>query len=633
MSGAHTAPVGEEPHGKRLGLLAIAALGVVYGDIGTSPLYAVRECFYGDYAIKTSPENVLGVLSLMFWALAIIVSTKYLGFILRADNGGEGGVIALSALSRRAKLRKTTRWVLAGLGLFGAALLYGDGMITPSISVLSAIEGVRLIAPALSPYVLHITVAILIGLFVLQRHGSQRVGSLFGPVTLIWLVTIAALGIHGIAGEPRILRAVNPWYGFELLSTGGAAGFLVLGAVFLVATGAEALYADLGHFGRKAIRLPWFGLVLPALLCSYFGQGAAILANPAAARHPFYALAPGWLGTPLVVLATMATIIASQAVISGAFSLTRQLIALGYLPRLRVVHTSPESPGQIYIPQVNWALMVSTVILVLGFQTSSRLAAAYGVAVTATMVITTTLFYVVVRRRWDWPLWKALPPIALFLVVNLSFFAANSSKLMHGAWFPLAIGAGVFTMLITWKKGRKVLAKQLFDKAPTLLSFVGGVAGDPPRRVPGNAVFMAGKAGIVPPALTHNLKHNHVLHEQVAVLTIETDENTPFVARDQRVAVTDLGQGIYRVLATYGFSEAPNVREVMALAHEHGLPFEIDGVTFFLGQERVQPARHPAMSLWREKLFAFMQLNSTSATSFYEVPADQVVELGVRVEL
>ncbi len=633
MSEANAAPTGEEPNGKRVGLFAIAALGVVYGDIGTSPLYAVRECFYGDYAIKTSPANVLGVLSLMFWTLAIVVSTKYLGFILRADNRGEGGVIALTALVRRTKLRRTTRWVLGALGLFGAALLYGDGMITPSISVLSAIEGIHLITPAFSPYVIHITIGILVGLFMFQRHGTQRVGSFFGPVTLVWMVTIAALGIGGIASEPRILLAINPWYGVKLLLGGGVAGYLVLGAVFLVATGAEALYADLGHFGRRAIRLPWFGLVLPALLFNYFGQGAAILSHPDAAEHPFYALAPGWLGTPLVILATMATIIASQAVITGAFSLTRQLIALGYLPRLRVVHTSPDAPGQIYIPQVNWILMVSTVVLVLGFQTSSRLAAAYGVAVTTTMVITTTLFYVVARRRWKWPLWKALPPIALFLVVDLSFLGANASKLMHGAWFPLAIGGGAFAMLTTWKKGRRVLAQRLFDKAPSLESFVGGIAGDPPRRVPGNAVFMAGKSGIVPSALTHNLKHNHVLHEQVVVMTIETDENTPFVGRDRRVDVADLGQGVYRVLARYGFSQAPNVREIMALAHGAGLPFGIVGATFFLGQERVQPGRRPAMSLWREKLFAFMQLNSTSATSFYEVPADQVVELGVRVEL
>jgi KUP system potassium uptake protein len=625
-------PEGSEPGGRRLAVLSLAALGVVYGDIGTSPLYAVRECFHGDYGIEPTAPNILGVLSLMFWALIVIVTVKYLTFILRADNRGEGGIIALAALVGRSGVPRRARAILVALGLFGTALLYGDGMITPAISVLSAVEGMDTIAPTLKPFVLPLTAAILIALFLLQRRGTRGVGVLFGPVTLIWLSVIAALGIRSVVRAPGVLAAVGPWFGAAFLLRNGFIGFLVLGAVFLVVTGAEALYADLGHFGRRPIRLAWLAFVLPALLCNYFGQGALLLGRPEEAHHPFYALAPRWSLVPLVVLATAATIIASQAVITGAFSLTRQAIQLGYLPRLQVIHTSPTEIGQIYIPQVNRILLVATIAIVFGFGSSSKLAAAYGVAVTSTMLIATVLFFAVARYRWRWPLIAAGLPVGLFLVVDLAFFSANLSKILHGAWFPLVIGAIVFACLTTWRRGRSVLAGRMAVSGVTTQEFIQLIEGHPPTRVPGKAVFMTGSTDAVPLALLHNLKHNKVLHSRVALLTVLTEE-TPRVSRDEKVEVTDLGLGLYRVVARYGFMEEPNVPHVMALAKEQGLDFELDEVSFFLGREKLLSRRRPVLARWRVRLFDFMSRNAIGATEFFHIPPGQVVELGSQVAL
>jgi KUP system potassium uptake protein len=623
----------EEPGGRRLALLSLAALGVVYGDIGTSPLYAIRECFHGKYGIEPAADNILGVLSLMFWALIVIVTIKYLTFILRADNHGEGGVIALTALAGRPVSDKVgRRWVLIMLGLFAASLLYGDGMITPAISVLSAVEGLHVITPVLKPYVIPITVAILVALFVLQRRGTGRVGILFGPITSLWFLVIASLGIVQICQNPSVLLAVSPTYGASFLIHNGSTGFVVLGAVFLVVTGAEALYADLGHFGRRPIRTAWLYLVLPALLCSYFGQGALLLARPGEAYHPFYALAPEWLLVPLVVLATAATVIASQAVIAGAFSLTRQAMQLGYLPRLRIIHTSESERGQIYIPQINWFLMVCTIFLVLGFQTSGGLAAAYGVAVTTTMLIATILFYVVARKKWHWSRLKAGLPVGIFVVVDLTFFLANISKIAHGAWFPLAIGAVVFLMLTTWKKGRAILVQKQYGDNPPLVDFVSDIASNPPVRVPGKAVFMAGITGNTPPALLHNLKHNKVLHAENAVLTVIT-EDVPRVERSNKVEVLPMGNGFYRVVGHFGFMEEPNVPHLLAIAREQGLDFDIEEVSFFIGRERLLPDRHPAMSVWREKIFSFMSRNALIATNYFHIPPDQVIELGAQIKI
>ncbi|UCF18660.1 MAG: potassium transporter Kup [Gemmatimonadota bacterium] len=621
-----------QPSGSRLAILTLAALGVVYGDIGTSPLYAIRECFHGEYGIEPTAANILGVLSLMFWALIVIVTVKYLIVILRADNRGEGGIIALAALVGQSAVPKRMRTVLIVLGLFGAALLYGDGMITPAISVLSAVEGIGIIAPVFDPFVLPATTTILIGLFLLQRRGTRGIGVLFGPVTLLWLFVIAALGIRSVIRAPGILVAANPWLGAEFLLRNGFIGFLVLGAVFLVVTGAEALYADLGHFGRRPIRLAWLALVLPALLCNYFGQGALLLAHPEEAHHPFYALAPRWSLAPLVLLATAATIIASQAVISGAFSLTRQAIQLGYLPRFQIIHTSPTEIGQVYIPQVNRLLMVATVALVLGFRSSSQLAAAYGVAVTSTMLITTILFFAVARYRWRWPSYAAGLPVGVFLVVDLALFGANISKILHGAWFPLAIGVIAYICLTTWRKGRSSLADRLQARSLTAPEFIELIVGHPPIRVPGKAVFMTGSLETVPPALLHNLKHNKVLHSQIAFLTIVTEE-VPRISRDEKVEVTDLGHGFFRVVARYGFMEEPNVPHILALAKEKGLDFRLAETSFFLGREKLLSRRRPALPRWRLKLFDFMSRNAVTATEFYNIPPGQVVELGTQVAI
>lgn len=620
---------------RRTAVLALGALGVVYGDIGTSPLYALRECFHGKESLAVTHDNVLGVLSLIFWALVIVISIKYLALVMRADNEGEGGILALLALAfpERRTRSKTRLWIImAGVGLFGSALLYGDGMITPAISVLSAVEGLRVATPLFNPYVIPITIAILIGLFSLQRHGTGKVGNIFGPVTLVWFLSLAVLGVRGILHEPRVLNALNPTYAAQFFMHNGWIGFVVLGAVFLVVTGGEALYADMGHFGKSPIRLAWFTLVLPALLLNYLGQGALLLDHPAAMENPFYRLAPSWALYPMVLLATLATVIASQALISGAFSLTMQAVQLGYSPRLRIEYTSPEAKGQIYIPYVNRFLMLCCIGLVLGFQSSSNLAAAYGVAVTQTMIITTALFYFVARRLWKWSSAKAAAVCAPFLVVELAFAGANALKIVHGGWFPLLVGAGIFTVMTTWKRGRQILGAKLRKSALPYDQFLADVKKHPPTRVPGTAVFLSGNAEGTPLALLHNLKHNKILHERVILLTIET-EDVSHVSRSERVKVEEQKDGFYRVTAHYGFMEDPNVPEVLALCTEKGLKLHETETTFFLSRQAIVPTKAPGMALWREKLFSFMARNAQSPADFFRLPANRVVELGMHVEI
>ncbi|MEP6801707.1 MAG: potassium transporter Kup [Acidobacteriota bacterium] len=617
--------------GKYLFTLSLGALGIVYGDIGTSPLYALRECFHGPHAVPPTPGNVMGVLSLVFWSLLVVISIKYLVFVMRADNRGEGGILALMSLIRpHRKGSRGFRFALVMLGLFGAALLYGDGIITPAISVLSAVEGLNIATPIFEHWVEPITILILIGLFLIQKRGTQTVGAIFGPVMIVWFLSIAALGLNQIVREPGVLASVNPLHAVRFFRENAVHGFLALGTVFLVVTGGEALYADMGHFGAKPIRFAWFGFVLPALLLNYFGQGALLLAHPAAAENPFYRLGPGWTLYPMVVLSTIATVIASQAVISGAFSLTRQAVLLGYSPRVRIEHTSAREIGQIYIPSVNWALMISTIALVIGFHSSSNLAAAYGVAVTTTMAITTMLMAVVARELWGWSLPASLLLAGVFLVPDLAFFGANIVKVPHGGWFPLLVAAGIFVMMTTWRRGREILNARLIEEALPLDSFIqdfGRV-----YRVQGTGVYMSRTENGVPPALLHNFKHNKVLHRTVALLTVIT-EDRPHMPEEERVAVTDLGNGLFRVVARYGFMEDASVPELLGRIKQPGLEFPPGDTSFFLGKETIFASRRPGMAIWRERLFALMSRNARSATLFFRLPPNRVVELGAQIEI
>ncbi|HXI65988.1 MAG TPA: potassium transporter Kup [Gemmatimonadales bacterium] len=620
--------------GRYLLTLALAALGVVYGDIGTSPLYAMREAFLGTHAIPVSPGNVLGVLSLVFWSLVIVVTIKYHVVIIRADNKGEGGVLALMALVNGSRLARglSPRRIMIILGIFGSALLYADGALTPAISVLSAVEGLQIATPALATWVIPITLAILIGLFLLQRRGTARIGAVFGPVMVVWFLTLGVLGLSEIVARPGVLAAVSPYYAVHFFADDVRRGFTVLGAVFLVVTGGEALYADLGHFGHRAIQIAWFSVALPCLLLNYFGQGALLLRDPVAVENPFYHLAPRWALYPLIALATAATIIASQAVISGAFSLTRQAVQLGYSPRLKIEHTSQREIGQIYVPLVNWGLMLLTCVLVLGFETSSHLAGAYGVALSALMLITTLMFYVMSREVWRWSFARAAAVAGLFLCVDLPFFAANSLKIRYGGWVPLAIALVVFTLMTTWKDGRLVLAKRMQEKTVALKMLLADLAAEPPVRVPGTAVFMYGTTDGTPPALVHNLAHNKVLHERVVFLTMVTDD-VPHVAPPERVKVKPLGKGFYSVIARYGFMDDPDIEDVLAACGVKSLDIPITGTTFFLGRETLVASDRPGMARWREQLFAFMSRNALRATAFFKIPADQVFEVGAQVEL
>ncbi len=626
---------GEGPSGKRLAVLSLAALGVVYGDIGTSPLYALRESFHESYSMPVEPTNVLGVLSLIFWSLLLVISVKYLVFVLQADNRGEGGILALASLvTPMEEGREGSRRVLILLGLFGAALLYGDGMITPAISVLSAVEGLQVATPVFQSYVVPITVVILILLFFFQSEGTERVGRVFGPITLVWFLVLGLLGIYQIVQEPSVLWAMSPHHAVRFFTHNGLRGILVLGSVFLVVTGGEALYADMGHFGSKPIRITWFAVVLPGLLLNYFGQGALLIRNPAAIENPFYRMGPEWAVYPMVVMATAATVIASQAVISGSYSLAMQSIRLGYSPRLQIEHTSESEIGQIYIPEVNWALMVACIGLVIGFGSSSNLASAYGVAVTTTMVITTILFYVLAREKWNWPLWAALGLSALFIVVDLAFWLTNLVKIPSGGWFPLVVAAGVFLLMTTWRSGRRLLASRMKARELPIADFIENVMRHPPMRVPGTAIFMFSDPQGTPRALLHNLKHNKVLHEQVVCLAIR-GEDVPHVRTADRVTLVPRRHGFFTLILKYGFMDDVDVEREMAKLHgEQGLDLKPMTTTYFLGRETLVPSDDGSgMAFWRERLFAFMSHNARSPAPFFGLPPNRVVEIGARVEL
>jgi KUP system potassium uptake protein len=625
------------PRGAALAGLALGALGVVYGDIGTSPLYALRECFAGSHSVAPTPENVLGVLSLVFWAMTFVVTFKYLSVVMRADNRGEGGILALMALVGRHETTAAGRRSLLVVGLFGAALLYGDGVITPAISVLGAVEGVSVAAPALQGLVVPAASAILVALFLFQKRGTATVGAVFGPVMLVWFAAIAVLGVRGILLDPSVLRALDPSHGAAFFARNGGHGFLVLGAVVLVITGGEALYADMGHFGKRPIRTAWLLVAMPALLLNYLGQGAMLLHDPGAARNPFYLLAPPWALYPLVGIATLAAIVASQALISGAFSLTRQAVQLGYSPRVTIRHTSSREIGQIFLPEVNAALAVGTVALVLGFESSSRLAAAYGIAVTGTMTITTLLFHRVARDLWRWPRWKAWPLTVLFLAVDVSFFGANLVKIEEGGWFPIVAAAGVFAILSTWKRGRDVLAAKMREAGLPLDVFLAEVARKGPPRVPGTAVFMTGNVGTAPPVLLHQLKHLKVLHERVVLVSLLTEE-VPTVAEAERAQVRDLGVGFFQVIARYGFMETPDVpalTESLQRRDRAGPRLELRPMetTFFLGRETLLPTGRARMARWRKRLFVVLARNAQTASAFFGLPPNRVVEMGAQIEL
>ncbi|TAN52139.1 MAG: potassium transporter Kup [Rhodospirillales bacterium] len=613
--------------------LALAALGIVFGDIGTSPLYAIKETFGGSHPLPIDQPHVLGVLSLVFWSIMSVVSFKYVLVVMRADNKGEGGSLALLASVTR-MLEGSKKGVLATfLGLSAAGLFYGDSMITPAISVLSAIEGLDIAKPGFSDYILPLTLLILIGLFAIQRHGTATVGIMFGPIVAIWFVTLTVIGLQNIGLAPGVLWALSPHHAVSFLMHNGLTGFLSLGAVVLVLTGAEALYADMGHFGRLPIALAWYGMVLPALLINYFGQGALLLTHPEAIENPFFLMVPAWGTLPLVILATMATVIASQATISGAFSMTRQAIQLGYLPRLHIVHTSEHEKGQIYMPFVNWTLMVAVAALVLAFGSSSKLAAAYGVAVTGTMAITAIMVGIVMRMTWKWSLRLVVFLVGFFLMFDFSFFLANIVKIEQGGWFPLVIGLVVFTLLVTWKKGRAVLQERTKTAALPIKDFLATLS-DRLVRVPGTAVFLSGSEYGVPLALLHNIKHNKILHERVVILTVIVDD-VPFVPQEWRVESRELEQGFHQVLLHYGFMQDPDIPKALALARtdELGFFYEPMSISYFLSRETVIPSATPSLPVWQAYLYASLARMAASAMDFFRLPINRVVELGGQVEI
>ena len=618
----------------RLRGLALAALGVVYGDIGTSPLYSLKEVFGNTHhPVPITPDNVLGILSLVFWALMIVVTGKYVSFIMRADNKGEGGIMALMALAlRKAEEGSVLRRAIVVLGLFGAALFYGDGVVTPAISVLSAVEGLEIITPALKPYVVPIALVVLSALFFIQHHGTDKVGKLFGPVMLLWFAVLSLLGVANILAEPAVLQALNPAWAVRFLVAHPVLGYLSLGAVVLCLTGAEALYADMGHFGRRPIQIAWFGLVLPSLLLNYFGQGALLLTRPEAVENPFYLLAPGWAVYPLVLLATAATVIASQAVISGAFSISQQAILLGYSPRLDVQHTSEREIGQIYLPAINWLLWLAVIALVLGFGSSSNLAAAYGIAVTGTMLITNLLAFVVVRWIWGWPTWLTCLCVLPFLVIDVAFFTANATKIIDGGWFPLAFGLLVFVVLSTWKRGRTLLIEKVGQDAISLDAFIKSLAFGGVARVSGTAIFLTGRPESVPRALLHSLKHYKVLHERMVLVTIRIFD-VPYVPEIDRVEVHALGENFWQISVQYGFKDDPDLPAALSLCAAHGLDFDMMETTFFLGRETLLLRSYTSMSRWRMLLFAAMYRNATSPMHYFKIPSNRVVELGSQVSM
>ena len=614
-----------------LAALSLAALGVVYGDIGTSPLYALKEVFGGaHHPVPITAANVLGILSLIFWSLMTVVSLKYVSFITLADNKGEGGIMALMALALRPAHGARQRKAIVLLGLFGAALFYGDGVITPAISVLSAVEGLEVITPTFKPYVLPISLAILVVLFAVQRRGTATVGTLFGPIMVAWFALLAVLGAISIARTPGVLAALNPWHAASFFAAQPLLGFFSLGAAVLALTGAEALYADMGHFGRRPIRLAWFVLVLPALLLNYFGQGALLLRDPTAIANPFYLLAPDWLLYPMVALATVATVIASQAVISGAFSITQQAIQLGFSPRMETSHTSDQQIGQVYLPGINWLLLAAVIALVLGFRDSTSLAAAYGIAVTGTMLITDLLAFVVTRHLWGWPFWRAALGALPFVGIDLAFFSANTVKIADGGWFPLVFGLAIFLLLTTWKRGRELLNRRLATDAMDTAAFVDGVAGIP--RVPGTAVFLTTNPANVPHAMLHSLKHYKALHERTVLVSVNILD-TPRLSGARRVEVVRLAHEFWQVKVFYGFMEPPDLPAALQLCGADGLQLEPMDTSFFLGRETLIPRLNSEMPLWREKIFVAMFRNAGSAATFFGLPANRVVELGTQVVL
>ena len=631
MSDSHLRP--EEATGKRLAVLALAALGVVYGDIGTSPLYAVKEVFAGNHPIPVSEANVYGSLSLFFWALVIIVSIKYVIFILRADNRGEGGIMALIARALHdVKGKPRQARAVMVVGILGAAMFYGDGMVTPAISVLSAVEGLEVGAPALHPFVIPITLVVLFALFAVQKHGTAVVGAFFGPVMLVWFSVLAVLGAVNVVQHPEIMAALSPLYGIGFLLDNPPLALFAMGNVVLAVTGAEALYADMGHFGRKPIARAWFAFVLPALVINYFGQGALILADPAAAESPFFLMAPDWALYPLIGLATVATVIASQAVISGAFSVTRQAMQLGFVPRMEVQHTSEKEQGQIYLPAVNWGLMVAVMILVLGFRSSNNLAAAYGIAVTGDMVITSLLATVVVARAWKWGWGRAVALFSCFLAVELVFLAANILKIPDGGWFPLVAGMGVFVLMTTWKRGRELLTARLKGERLELAAFLESLSFSMPTRVAGTAVFLNADPKGVPHALLHNLMHNKVLHDRVVLLSVQFYD-VPYVPDIDRVEVRHLRDNFWSVIVQYGFKDEPDIPAALAGCAGSGLGLEPLDTSYFIGRETLIPRLGSGMAFWREKLFVAMFRNAGSATAFFKIPSNRVVELGTQVVL
>lgn len=622
------------PGPQALPAVIIAAIGVVFGDIGTSPLYALKECFDPHHGIPFSHDSVFGIISLLFWALVIVVSLKYVLFVMRADNKGEGGVLALMALSLRSvRAGGRVAGVLMMLGIFGACMFYGDAVITPAISVISAVEGLEIAAPSLSEYVIPITVAILVVLFWMQKSGTAKVGSLFGPVMLVWFALLAVLGIYNIAHAPEIFKALNPHYAISFMMRHALQAYIVLGSVFLVLTGAEALYADMGHFGARSIRFAWYGLVFPALVLNYFGQGALLLNHPRVVQNPFFLMAPDWALMPLVVVSTIATVIASQAVISGAFSLTNQAIQLGYVPRMKIQHTSEHEIGQIYMPVINWMLLFVIVWIVLAFKSSTNLAAAYGIAVTTTMVITTILVCVVMVKVWNWNKFLVALIISVFLIVDFAFFGANLIKVEEGGWLPLALGGFIFFLLVTWHTGRMLVRERTAVDGIPLMPFVEGLLAHPPHRVQGTAIYLTGGNTLVPVSLLHNLKHNRILHERTIFMTIRTLD-VPYVDDAERIEMKDLGGGLYSVVAAFGFNETPDVKDVLRLLEEFaGMAFDLMDTSFFLARETVVPTKLPGMSIWRERIFAWMHQNAAKPTDFFSIPANRVVELGTKIEI
>jgi KUP system potassium uptake protein len=627
---AGNAPHQHRPH--TTAALALLALGVVYGDIGTSPLYAAKETFNPEHGIPLTAENVIGGVSSIFWALMIVVSLKYVALVLRASNRGEGGIMALLALATSSvRNRPRLRTALLAIGVFGASLFYGDAVLTPAISVLSAVEGLEVGTTAFKPYVVPIATGVLVALFAIQRHGTGVVGLLFGPVCVLWFVSLGAVGVWNITKAPTILGALDPTHALNFVTGHGVASFIVLGSVLLAFTGAEALYADVGHFGKRAVRVAWFGVAAPALVLNYFGQGALLITQPGALENPFYLAYPAWALYPMVVLATAATIIASQATISGAYSMTQQAIQLGYLPRMKIQHTSARTIGQIYVPAVNWILLAAVAAAVLGFGNSTRLASAYGVAVMGTMLVTTVLTFFVLRYTWRYPLWLSLLATAFFLLIDAVFFASALHKVLDGGWFPLVLGVVVFSVMVTWRRGREMLLDRVQGSSPPLEGFLKSLFTYPPQHVPGTAVFLTSSPDTTPNALLHSLKHYKVLHEQNVFLTVEFRE-VPSVQPAHRVACDQLAHNCWRVVARYGFMERPDVALALEVCAPHGLQVDPMQVTYFLSREQVVPGTNgKGMARWRDRLFAMMARNAGSATDYFQIPTNQVVELGTRV--